>query len=43
MNPKESIEIRKQMAEMHDSIIKRINKAYEDTVLTGINIKTSTL
>ena len=30
MNPKESLEIRKQMAEMHDSVIKRINKAYKD-------------
>lgn len=28
MNPQESIEIRKQMAEMHEDVIKRINRAY---------------
>ena len=30
MEPKESIEIRKQMAEMHDNVLKRINIAYEN-------------
>lgn len=30
MDPKESLEIRQQMAEMHNSVIKRIDKAYKD-------------
>jgi len=29
MNPKESIEIRQHMAEMHESVIKRIDSAYK--------------
>lgn len=30
MEPKEPLEIRTQMAEMHESVIKRINEAYND-------------